>query len=280
MRDFSLQVLDDDRSMIGGGGCLLSFRKRSRPSPSLPLAVADAEPTAPCGVQCVSEGDAPAGGAAGRSGTRLESLQDDEEESLSVSALGRQVDAMGERFASWSSTKGRRKHGRGPLRGQGKLVGRVVSANGGVRFRQERSQPCGFGSEPELSDESDEESSEDEACGSFWGCCTDGGSDRPPVPRRRATLMPEAEPPASLRAAAPLAEEAEPPTALAGSDQWVVEQARGRGALHATVTRAELCQALYGGGGAGEGDSGHGPPRWLRQALAVRPFFLWQLDLF
>ena len=92
--------------------------------------------------------------------------------------------------------------------------------------------------------------------------------------------MPEAEPPASLRAAAPLAEEAEPPTALAGSDQWVVEQARGRGALHATVTRAELCQALYGGGGAGEGEGGQGPPRWLRQALAVRPFFLWQLDLF
>ena len=65
-------------------------------------------------------------------------------------------------------------------------------------------------------------------------------------------------------------------TAGSASDVWVVTHAKGRSPLHATLSRAELAAALFGGESGGGGNV----PLWLRQAIGCAPFFLWELDLY
>lgn len=64
------------------------------------------------------------------------------------------------------------------------------------------------------------------------------------------------------------------PDAAAG--RFTVTHAAYRSSLHATLTRAELSAALFGG----ESGGGVNTPLWLRQAIGCAPFFLWELDLY
>ena len=215
--------------------------------------------------------------------------------SLSVSALGREVEAMGTRVSHWSAARPAR-----PLpaasygatspdylrRRRRPPIGRVVQRrDGGVQvFRPgELGEPA--------------------TCTRnwLWNCCGDesSGGDRPPSWASGGGRMavPEGVPPllrasqqsamtssvlmgeSSISGMARLdmvghsgAAEDGGGTVAAGA--WVVEYTQARSPFHATVSRTELCGALFGGPHGG----GSAVPQWLRETVGCEGLSVSDLD--
>lgn len=215
--------------------------------------------------------------------------------SLSVSALGREVEAMGTRVSNWSAAR--------PLRPVSAVsygatahdnlrrrrrppIGRVVQRrDGGVQvFR-----PDQLG-EPATCTQN-----------WLWSCCGDeaSGGDRPPswTSDGGRMLIPEGVPPRlrtsqqSAMASAVRMDE----SSISGMDrldlvarsvaaedgcgtsvvgEWVVEYTQARSPFHAAVSRTELCGALFGGPHGG----GSAVPQWLRETIGCEGLTVSDLD--
>jgi hypothetical protein len=232
--------------------------------------------------------------------------------SLSVSALGRQVEEMGARIAHWSAAKAPappRHHPRAgaistTTSGRRRPIGRVVQRrDGGVQVY--RGSEVG-GREPATCTHN-----------WLWSCCGDenessGGNGNQPPPNLSWVARPsssgyvqEGVPPPrrqeqqQQRSLTMLAEPLMTDTsgsmsaAAAGAAihstsggggygdtaaaGWVVEHAAQRSAVHATISRSELSAALFGGAfGGGEA----AVPQWLREALGCEPLCFSDLDFY
>eukprot|EP01043_Picozoa_sp_COSAG02_P047655 COSAG02_NODE_4589_length_5184_cov_87.214749_4_plen_653_part_00 len=207
--------------------------------------------------------------------------------SLSVSALGREVEAMGTRISHWSASRPTRPptaavKATGDTR-QRKPIGRVIQRqDGGVQVVR----PHALG-EPVTCTQ----------ISWLWSCCGDESSagDQPPRPvasDSRRTPLPEGVPPttslmgersSSELGALSLFERSvaatNGSTALVKSGtvaagRWVVEPTTARMGYHATISRAELCGALFGGAHGG----GPAVPEWLRETIGCEALNLSDLD--
>jgi hypothetical protein len=61
---------------------------------------------------------------------------------------------------------------------------------------------------------------------------------------------------------------------IAATGGWVVERTEARSSYHATISRTELCGALFGGAHGG----GSAVPQWLRNTIGCEALNLSDLD--